>query len=367
MQNCTTMTDWNGFGEGASLGGLYILKERLRQDATGAFFSAATSGGERLLVKLMPDQDPHAPEQFARWERALELRAPHLLEVRDVGRSEMADGNYIYAVFEYPDDMLATAVEQGALSEAEICQVEDAALAGLRYLHSQGFVHGSVDPDHVVAVGDAVKLATDTVRPSDDADARAEDLRQLRDLERRLRAPESPGQPAAAVIATELPEPLKPPEMRLPLAPPVRHTSEFEERPARSFPKWIVVALALLAIAIVVWNLERKPGAAPTKPVNTAVTQPAPAPPPAPARPADGTWRVIAFTYRSRDLAAKKATQINARWPELRAGVFEPKQERGYFLVTLGDGMPREDATRLQRKARSMGLPRDTFVKNYSE
>ena len=29
-------------------------------------------------------------------------------------------------------------------------------------------------------------------------------------------------------------------------------------------------------------------------------------------------------------------------------------------------GMTREDAVRLQRRARSLGLPRDTFVQNYT-
>ena len=76
---------------------------------------------------------------------------------------------------------------------------------------------------------------------------------------------------------------------------------------------------------------------------------------------------MIAFTYRSRDMAAKKAKQINSRWPDLRAAVFAPKEVRGYYLVALGDAMNREEATRLQHKAHSLGLPRDTYVQNYRE
>jgi hypothetical protein len=78
-------------------------------------------------------------------------------------------------------------------------------------------------------------------------------------------------------------------------------------------------------------------------------------------------WRVIAFTYRSRDIAVQKANQINEKWPDMRAVVFAPKQLRGYYLVALGDRMTREDAAQLQRKARGMGLPRDTYIQNYSE
>jgi hypothetical protein len=63
----------------------------------------------------------------------------------------------------------------------------------------------------------------------------------------------------------------------------------------------------------------------------------------------------------------KKAQYINKRWPDLHAGVFTPKSQRGYYLVALGKTMDHDEAARLQRKARSLGLPRDTYVQNYSE
>jgi hypothetical protein len=88
----------------------------------------------------------------------------------------------------------------------------------------------------------------------------------------------------------------------------------------------------------------------------------------APARePATGNWRVIAFTFRSHEQAARKADRVNYRFPQLHAAVFSPKGRPGYYLVALGSRMTREEATRLQRKARGLGLPRDTYVQNYSE
>ena len=76
---------------------------------------------------------------------------------------------------------------------------------------------------------------------------------------------------------------------------------------------------------------------------------------------------MIAFTFRSRDMADNKAKHINDKWPGLHATVFAPTGHHGYYLVALGDGMSQEDALRVQRKARSLGLPRDTYVQNYSE
>jgi hypothetical protein len=155
------------------------------------------------------------------------------------------------------------------------------------------------------------------------------------------------------------------------------HRGETDARSPGVFPKWIFVDFLIVLLSIVMFALRNK---TPAVPVTQAVPASAPAIPAAPAatrtapsarvmtpRPAPAIWRVIAFTYRSRDVASKKAKQINIRWPDIRAAVFAPKELRGYYLVTLGDRMNREDATRLQRKARSLGLPRDTFVQNYAE
>jgi hypothetical protein len=76
-------------------------------------------------------------------------------------------------------------------------------------------------------------------------------------------------------------------------------------------------------------------------------------------------WRVIAFTYATHDQAAGKAKEINKKWPELHAAVYRPGDGPQYFLVSLGGLMTRENAVRLQRKARAEGLPRDIYVQNY--
>jgi hypothetical protein len=78
-------------------------------------------------------------------------------------------------------------------------------------------------------------------------------------------------------------------------------------------------------------------------------------------------WRVIAFTYRTRDAAANKVQQLNQHHPGLNAVVFAPKDKSGYYLVSLGGRMTHEEAIRLQHSARGKGLPRDLYVQNYSE
>lgn len=444
------MIEFKEIEVGASVGG-YVLERWIRDDAAGAFFAAVSDGGDRLLVKLAPGRSPTAERQFARWLRARLLRHPNLLDVREVGRAELAGDPYIYSAYEYPDDVLATALERGPLSEPEARGVLEAALAGLRYLHGQGLAHGKVDADHIVAVGETVKLTTDALGEPDGLAAYAEDVRQLGELVRRLRAPEPLGEPlatiaqhaaaaaardrwtlaeiagalgvdlpVAAVAAMVAPEPVAaapappvvtrvppaaeaplpapvraprpaaaapapkpqaaPPPAAVPVLPPPRHRGRHEitqEFFARPFPKWIIAGVALLLFSILMWNLRRNPATPPARPHPVAaVTPPAAAPavnPPraeprrAESRSPAAVWRVIAFTYRSREPALKKARQINTRWPELHAELFTPKRRRGYYLVALGNWMNREEATELEHRARRMGLPRDIYVQNYAE
>jgi len=441
------MVELKQVGEGLSLGGVYTLEHWIRGDGAGSFFAARTGEGERLLVKVAPDSGQAAEDQLALWQRARQLRHAHLLYVRDAGRTEIGGAGYVYGVFENPDEVLSSAIEQEPLSREDTRTVLEAALSALRYLHSQGLVHASVDAQHVVAVGETVKLTTDSLRESDDLEGHAEDVRQLGVLVQTLRAPEplddtmativrhatepdarnrwtlaeidrelrnapvtEPPAPVTAepepVIAAEsvpapspvMPvvaaEPVVPPAPTLPPTPtlpaPVHHRDAGAASPG-GFPKWIFAGVAALLLFILVANLRRKPESSQApRPAQPGVERVAPPPSKLPERPARSEaarevepkpsplvpastggramWRVIAFTYTSRELASQKAKQVNERWPEMRAGVFSPKDKRGYYyLVALGGRMNRVEASRLQRKARGLGLPRDTYVQNYSE
>ncbi|HEX3880684.1 MAG TPA: hypothetical protein VHW24_27065 [Bryobacteraceae bacterium] len=497
------MVDLKELQEGASLGGVYTLERLIRRENGGALFRALTADGERQLLKVMPEQDAGAEAQYDTWQRSRHLRHEHLLYLRDVGRAEVADETYIYGAFEYPDDALATALEQGPLSEGEARGVLVAVLSALRYLHSQGMVHGAVDAQHIVAVGDTVKLTTDALRELDDLEGHLEDIRQMGELVRAMREPEELSRPFASIVqhatvadprhrwslaelsrvvdtipvyvpppppppvvapvttsAAEVaavpeatvngagtPAPVSEPELpailetavpvdgtpverERPAEPLIKHTPsttpapQLEERAKPALPplppapsrstlrgnqenppapitllKWVLAAAAVLLLSIPLLNLRHRgepeptpqqatttipahaappePAAAapaPPRPVETArpiathATSPKPKPLPSAASTSiPGVWRVIAFTYRSHTMAAKKVEEVNSKWPDMQATIFTPKGRPGYYLVALGRGMNREGAAQLQRKARSVGLPHDTYIQNYTE
>ncbi|HEU4635193.1 MAG TPA: SPOR domain-containing protein [Edaphobacter sp.] len=166
-------------------------------------------------------------------------------------------------------------------------------------------------------------------------------------------------------------------------APDVRHRIV---RPVEQEPKRLkmiaAIAIAALVLLAVGWYFLRsgtKPvpeaavGTAPVRsapPASAATSVPAPTPAatadtPAPARTGHPEWRVVAYTYNHQDQAQKKADELRAKHPAMNPEVFSP-HGRAPYLVTVGGAMTRDQAIAYRAKARSAGLPRDTYARNYT-
>lgn len=94
-----------------------------------------------------------------------------------------------------------------------------------------------------------------------------------------------------------------------------------------------------------------------TKPAQTAKASAAS------ADKAHGQWRVIAYTYNREKDAQKKQSALSRKHPGLRVEVFTPNG-RAPYLITLGGWMSQDEAFALAKRARSEGLPRDTYATN---
>ena len=445
------MTHLQEHWEGVSLPGDYTLEQWLSGDGTAALFQTSLAGGGRAVVKLIPEASGGADRRLGLWQRTRHLRHPNVVELLDCGRAEHNGETAAYAVLEFPEDTLASGLSRGPLDGTESRQVLESILGALRYLHAQGLVHGAVDGEHILAVGEHVKLSTDALNEAAASSAYREDARMLGELWRDslmpacpksaeivahaadpnpesrwtlaeiasalARAPLPPPQPVAPpapVVATPTllapvaappapPTPIAPPVVTPPVAMPeprepvvaVRRERPTlpplprpvrEPEPSRGIPKWIPVgaaALLLLILGIHWWGSSGS--AAPPKAVSASrnadppAATPAPEPKPSAPKPASAVpetkpaasegkemWRVIAFTYRTRVAAAKKAQQLNDLHPGIHADVFSPKG-KGYYLVSLGGRMTHDEALRVQRTSRGKGLPRDLYVQNYSQ
>ena len=410
---------------GVCLGGEYVLGQYLGEteepSSRGAFYAATGRAGEQVLVKVLPSDVPGGDEQLVLWRRTARLQHPHLLRLLDCGRDDgaVSGEGYLYAVLEWPDDRLSAALAQGLLSESEARELLAAGLDALRYLHAQGLVHGSIDAAHVLAVGNAIKLATDSLHePGTGKFTRAHDAGALGALLHQALTGRAPGDGADLV---EIAEPLagmirnlvnaesvegrEAPEIATVMAP-VAPEPEVHETPPLSrseaaravqpkTPLWVWPA-SLGTIVLCMVMVLHTPAPKANPPAPTPAPAPASAPPktapavrpaaapapvvrpaaaPAPAAvsvasqaPAErSVWRVIAYTYSAPKEARKMVLSINRRWPAFEARVFTPKGEnRPPYLVALGGRMSRLEAARVLQKARSSGLPRDTFMLNFS-
>ena len=174
------MTHMREHWEGVSLSGNYTLEKWLDGDENAAFFETAPgSDGRRAVVKVVREAVVDGNGLLEFWQRTRQLRHPNLVELFEFGRADHGGEIVLYAVFESPDDTLASALRQAPLNSQESREVLDSVLGAVRYLHAQGLVLGALDPDHIVAVGDRIKVCTYALRDADTSSAYREDVRLL--------------------------------------------------------------------------------------------------------------------------------------------------------------------------------------------
>jgi eukaryotic-like serine/threonine-protein kinase len=161
----------------------------------------------------------------------------------------------------------------------------------------------------------------------------------------------------------------------------------------RTRPLWPYLAAAALIALLVIWLWPRHraqpPAATATAapahpataresitvpPAGAPETTPQPAPrastPPPVSKPTavagPQVWRVVLYAYTRESDAANKARAINAKHPDLGAATFSPTGGSPY-LVVAGGRLTHDDAARLLQRARSLGLPRDSYIQNYAQ
>ncbi|HEV2708892.1 MAG TPA: hypothetical protein VGU67_01655 [Edaphobacter sp.] len=154
-----------------------------------------------------------------------------------------------------------------------------------------------------------------------------------------------------------------------------------EDEPRRILPWTTIAAVVILALFIGWHFLHKTPPAIPTlatipaqaNPNVTAAKETSPLASKPPATPIANTasatgartqWRVVAYTYNHENQAKDKAAQILSKHAALNPEVFAPRGHAPY-LVTVGGAMSRDEAMAFRRKARSEGLPRDTYAQNF--
>ncbi|MDE1176818.1 MAG: hypothetical protein PW789_09445 [Edaphobacter sp.] len=275
--------------------------------------------------------------------------------------------------------------------------VAAAATTGAKAADGEKKIEGTV-PAGVTAKSAVTGSAASTASPRAEAAPVAAKTEPQVPLQENLFAPKAGSSTSAKDVAAALgagatATPATAPDVRHRFVKPVEDVEKDRSK------MWIAVAAALLVLMVLGWRLMRSEPAkanGTAKPVstlgdapaanaptaNTAASKPsathstggkAPAAAPARSNAAVVTggagpktqWRVVAFTYNHQEQAQQKADSIKSQHPGLNAEVFSATG-RAPYLVTVGGPMTRDQAEAFKRKARSEGLPRDTYAQNYS-
>ncbi len=153
--------------QGTMLGDAYLLERLASADESTASFVTRTGGerSSRALARIVMTDGEAGECQMQVWQVLKKSEHPNLLpiwgtgRVWGTGRAHAEGHDLIYVVVEAADENLGGVLADRALEPGEAGEVLVSLVGALGHLHSQGFVHGSLSPEQVLAVGETVKLS----------------------------------------------------------------------------------------------------------------------------------------------------------------------------------------------------------------
>jgi TonB family protein len=125
-----------------------------------------TAGGDRkAAIKLISVDaaNANAEAQNSRWQEIRGLNHPALIRIFDSGTCEFDGVRLLYIVMEYAEENLSQVLPERALTAEETRATLPSVLDALQFVHGKGFVHGHIKPRNILAIGNQVKLSSDTL------------------------------------------------------------------------------------------------------------------------------------------------------------------------------------------------------------
>jgi TonB family protein len=151
--------------EGQVVNGKFSLGRALGSDRSPVFLVEGGAGvPAQTIIRFVDATSADAHDQLKLWEAASKLSHPNLIRIFETGRCQIAGHDLFYVLTEHAEEDLAQILPERALTAEEARQVLESVLAALAYIHEQGIVHGSLKPSNIFAVGDTVKVSSDTLR-----------------------------------------------------------------------------------------------------------------------------------------------------------------------------------------------------------
>jgi len=176
--------------EGQVVDHKYQLRQFLGSTDHSAVFAADFRDPEprKAAVKFVSADVPHAEQILADWKNAEQLGHPNLLRIYSVGRTTIEEMELLYVAMEPAEENLAEILPHRALTPEEVREVLNTLVGVLFYLHGKNLTHGHVKPSNILAIGDQLKVSSDSIQPVD----------ELREMRRERDAYDAPEIPSSA-------------------------------------------------------------------------------------------------------------------------------------------------------------------------
>ena len=363
---------------GFVIDGKYPLTELLGEVGDNGVFATEPVGSKRAIVRLAPAGNPESMRFLPQWRDAAQLTHPKIAQTFAAGSTDANGVAVVYTVTERPDDSLAEAVRNRALTPEEATVLANSVLDALDYLHARGFAHHAVSPDNIVAMGDEIKLAPWTIGRAEEG-LIEEDLIDAGQTIVQVLTQRRPQR--GEFVPAGLPADLAFTAATLMKGEPVRRVVAPPPPPKRFHLHTGAVAAALIGVLALVlgvrsWKGGNEPAAVPHTPpsplaasseptvarqratINSSTNASTNAPAPAPAA-RRGDWAVVAAIYKDQGLAAKRAASMRQRWSDWKPEVTGSGQR---YMVVLAFAESRKEADGIRVRARRAGMPSDVYV-----
>jgi TonB family protein len=150
--------------EGQTVDGKFPLQSWLGGSDHSAVFETVTGDSGKAAIKLIHADPSGAEKQLLRWKTTSELKHPNLIRILAMGRCEVEGTALLYLVMEYAEENLAQIIPERTLTAEEVGAMMPPILVALQGLHDKKLVLGHIQPSNILAVGDRLKLASDSLR-----------------------------------------------------------------------------------------------------------------------------------------------------------------------------------------------------------
>ena len=150
--------------EGYVIDGRFTLRDfQGGSDHSAVFLTEYGQYAQRAAIKFIEANPATASSQLWRWERAAKVSHRHLIRLHQWGQCQLGSASMLYVVSDFAEENLAQILPNRALSPAETEFMLRSVLEVLAHIHNEGLAHGRLKPTNIMAVGDDLKLASDTL------------------------------------------------------------------------------------------------------------------------------------------------------------------------------------------------------------